>query len=83
MLIKNSRKSGLTKLKWSSTESRGGHVLGYSSWEALVKLLSLIIGEVKITPPVTLASLYEANLLVPPPSASSVLESAGSKAVLW
>ena len=80
LLVKNSHKLGLTKLKRFSTETRGGRVLGCSSWGALVKLLSLIIGEVKTTPPVTLASLDEANLLSLPPSASLALESAGSEA---
>ena len=64
LIVKNSHKSRLTELKRSSTETRGGHVLGCSSWRALVKLLSLITGEVKTT--VTLASLDEAKLLAPP-----------------
>ena len=48
----------------------------------MLKLLFLTTGKVKTTPPVTLASLDEANLLAPPPSASLTLESAGSEAVV-
>ena len=47
-----------------------------------MNLLSLITGEVKTTPPITLASFDEVNLLAPPPSASLTLESAGSEAVV-
>ena len=47
-----------------------------------MKLLFLITDEVKTTPSVALVSLNEANLLALPPSASSVLESAGSEAVV-
>ena len=82
MLIKNSRKSGLTELKRSSKETEGGRVLCFSSWGALVKLLFLITGEVKITPSVALALLDEANLLALPPSMSLALESTGSEAMV-
>ena len=83
LLVKNSRKSGLTKLKRSSTETRGGRVPGCSSWRTLsLKLLFLTIGELKTTSHVVLASLGEAKLLAPPPSASLALASIGSKAVV-
>jgi len=82
MLIKNSHKSGLTELKRSSTETRGGRVLGCSSWRALVKLLFFITGEVTTSSLVALASPDEAKHLALPLSASLAVESAESEAVV-
>ena len=83
LLFKNSRKSGLTEFKQSSTETRGGSILGCSNWRILaLKLLFLITGEVKTTLLVALASLDEAKLLAPPPSARLTLESARSEATV-
>ena len=57
--------------------------LGCSSWRTLsFKFLFLTTGEVKTTSLVALASLDEAKLLAPPPSASLVLGSIGSEAMV-
>jgi len=83
LLVKNSNKLELTKLKRSSTETRGDRLLGCSNWRTLaLKLIFLTTGEFKTISPVILASHDEAKLLAPPPSASLAPEGFGSEVVV-
>ena len=73
MLVKNSRRSVLTKLTRSFTETRGDRVLGCLGWVALLlRLLFLTAGDLEIT--LSVVSLGKAILVALPPSASLASE---------